>query len=208
MKLFLSSQGIPRPDLLKKLLPESGSAPKVAIINNAQDTYPEIIAKEREETLTIKFQSLEFQTLNIDLRKYEGKSDELMNELKTCQLIWCAGGNAFWLRYVMKTSGFDRVITLLLAEGVVYGGWSAGVVVAGPSLRPIELMDDANVAPEIVWEGLGLVDFFVWPHWDTKKYMPLQAEATMRMKDLSYESIMLRDGEALIVEDGVWQLVK
>lgn len=208
MKLFLSSEGIPRPDLLKKLLPVSLAMPTVAVIHNAQDTYPVDIAKEREDALVALFQSLGFQTLNVDLRTYEGKTDELTKALQTCQLIWCTGGNAFWLRYVMKTSGFDQIIESLLAEGIVYGGWSAGTVVVGPSLRPIELMDDPNVVPEVVWEGLGLVDFFVWPHWDTEKYLPLQAEATARMKEFSYESIVLRDGEALVVENGMHQLVR
>lgn len=208
MKLFLSSEGIPRPDLLKKLLPVSPVTPTVAVIHNAQDTYPVDIAKEREDALVALFQSLGFQTLNTDLRNYTGKMEVLEKELRTSQLIWCTGGNAFWLRYVMKTSGFDQVIESLLAEGIVYGGWSAGSVVAGPSLRPIELMDDPNVVPEVVWEGLGLVDFFVWPHWDTEKYLPLQAEATTRMKEFSYESIVLRDGEALVVENGMHQLVK
>lgn len=208
MKLYLSSEGVPRPDLLKELLGISSETPKVALINNAQDPYPENIAKEREEALTALFQFFGFQTLNIDLRKYDGKTDQLADELRTCQLIWCSGGNAFWLRYVMKTSGFDQIIKPLLAEGVVYGGWSAGVVVAGPSLRPIELMDDPNKAPEIIWDGLGLVDFFVWPHWDKEKYLPLQKEASIRMKELPYKSVTLRDGEALIVENDQVRLIK
>ena len=108
----------------------------------------------------------------------------------------------------MKTSGFDQIIKPLLAEGIVYGGWSAGVVVTGPSLQPIELMDDQNKAPEIIRDGLGLVDFFVWPHWDKEKYLPLQKEASVRMKGLPYKSVTLHDGEVLIVENDQVRLIK
>lgn len=208
MKLFLSSVGVPRSDLLKELLGTSSMAPKVALINNAQDPYPENIAKERGEALSTMFQSLGFQTLNIDLRKYANKTDQLTEKLRACQLIWCSGGNSFWLRYVMKTSGFDQIIKPLLAEGIVYGGWSAGAVVAGPSLRPIDLMDDSNKAPEIIWKGLGLVDFFVWPHWDNEKYLPLQNEASVKMKELPYKAVTLHDGEVLIVENNQVRLIK
>ena len=208
MKLYLSSEGVPRPDLLKELLGISSATPKVALINNAQDPYPENIARERGKALTMLFQSLGFQTLDIDLRKYTEKTDQLTDELRSCQLIWCSGGNAFWLRYVMKTSGFDKIIKPLLTTGIVYGGWSAGVVVVGPSLHPIELMDDPNKAPEIIWDGLRLIDFFIWPHWDKEKYLPLQREASMRMKELQYKLVTLHDGEALIIENNQVRLVK
>lgn len=208
MKLYLSSEGVPRPDLLKELLEKSSTIPKVALINNAQDPYPVSVASERGIKLAELFHSLGFQTLDIDLREYRGKINELAEELKTCQLIWCSGGNAFWLRYVMKISGFDQIIKALLAEGIVYGGWSAGVVVTGPSLQPIELMDEPKKAPEIIWDGLGLVDFFVWPHWDKEKYLPLQKEASIRMKELPYKSVTLHDGEVLIVENDQVRLIK
>jgi dipeptidase E len=208
MKLFLSSEGVPRPDLLRKLLEVSkAETVKVALINNAQDPYPEALAEEREDAVRERFISLGFEPADVDLRRYEGKAEELATELKKCKLIWCSGGNAFWLRHVMKTSGFDTIINDLLSQGIVYGGWSAGVVVAGPSLHPIELMDDPTKAPEI-WEGLGLIDYFIWPHWDTEKYLVLQEAASVRMKGLPYESMRLRDGEVVIVENSQRRLVR
>lgn len=181
---------------------------RVALINNAQDPYPEEKSKERGVALTDLFESLGFQPVNVDLRNYGGKGEELAILLRTCRLIWCSGGNSFWLRYVMKTSGFDQIIKELLSEGIVYGGWSAGVVLVGPSLHPIELMDEPTKAPEVIYEGLGLIDYFIWPHWDTEKYVHLQAEASKRMASLSYESKILHDGDVIIAEDGVTTLVR
>lgn len=201
MKLFLSSEGVPRPDLLRGLLGAGNEKVRVALINNAQDPYPEEKSKERGIAFADLFSTLGFEPVNVDLREYEGKSNELAIELRTCKLIWCSGGNSFWLRYVMKTSGFDQIIKQLLAEGIVYGGWSAGVVLVGPSLHPIELMDEPEKAPEVIYEGLNLIDYFIWPHWDTEKYVHLQAEASERMTLLPYQSVMLKDGEVLIVED-------
>ena len=173
---------------------------RVALINNAQDPYPEEKSKERGVELADLFATLGFEPVGVDLREYEGKTEELAERLRTCKLIWCSGGNSFWLRYVMKTSGFDTILKDLLLEGIAYGGWSAGVVVAGPSLHPIELMDDPDKAPEVIYEGLGLIDYFVWPHWDTEKYVHLQVEAAERMARLPYPSQTLRDGEYIILE--------
>lgn len=208
MKLFLSSEGVPRPDLLKGLLTPTNQRPRVALINNAQDPYPEEKSKERESSLTNLFSSLGFEPVNIDLRMYENKTEELAATLRTCKLVWCSGGNVFWLRYVMKVSGFDKIIGDLLSEGIVYGGWSAGAVVTSPFLTPIELMDNPDKAPEVIWEGINLVDCFIWPHWNTEKYLSLQVPALEKMKLLPYESQVLRDGEVLIVENGQKRLIR
>ena len=98
MKLFLSSEGVPRPDLLRGLLGIADEKARVALINNAQDPYPEEKSKERGIALTELFNNLGFESVNIDLREYKGKTDELAAELRTCKLIWCSGGNSFWLR--------------------------------------------------------------------------------------------------------------
>jgi dipeptidase E len=201
MKLFLSSEGVPRPDLLRELLGIGNEKARVALINNAQDPYPEDKATERGAALSTLFENLGFEPVEVDLRDYEGKTEDLAIKLRTCKLIWCSGGNSFWLRYVMKTSGFEQIIKTLLSEGIVYGGWSAGVVVVGPSMHPIELMDEPEKAPEVIFDGLGLVDYFIWPHWDTEKYTHLQAEGYERMGKLPYESLRLKDGEVIVVEN-------
>jgi dipeptidase E len=208
MKLFLSSGGVPRPDLLKELLGITNEKVRVALINNAQDLNPENIAAERSTALSELFVSLGFQPVNVDLREYETKKEKLVEKIKACKLIWCSGGNAFWLRYVMHTSGFDTIIRGLLSEGIVYGGWSAGIVLVGPSLHPIELMDESSKVPTIIMEGLNLTDFFIWPHWDNPKYIHLQAQALEEMKLLPYESVTLKDGEVIIVEDGEKRIVR
>jgi len=207
MKLFLSSEGVPKPELLRELMGIGEKRVHVALINNAQDTYPEEKSRERGENLADLFSDLNFEPVSVDLREYVGKTEDLAMTLRSCKLIWCSGGNSFWLRYVMKTSGFDQIIKDLLSEGITYGGWSAGIVLVGPSLHPIELMDEPNKAPEVIYEGLNLVDYFIWPHWDTNKYVHLQPEATERMASLSYETKRLKDGEVLIVRDGVTEFV-
>ncbi|WP_428668845.1 Type 1 glutamine amidotransferase-like domain-containing protein [Reyranella sp.] len=95
----------------------------------------------------------------------------MADALADVRLVWAVGGNAFLLRRAMWQSGFDRWLPSRVQEGMlIYGGWSAGAVVAGPDLDGIELMDDPGMTAEgyeagVVREGLGLVDFTVVPHY-------------------------------------------
>lgn len=73
----------------------------------------------------------------------------------------------------MYQSGFDQVIRPLLAqEQLVYVGTSAGSVVAGPTLRGFDLVDEPDVivprySGEVIWDGLGLIDFTIVPHYES-----------------------------------------
>ena len=70
----------------------------------------------------------------------------------------------------MKASGADKIITELVKQGKVYSGASAAAVVAGPTLRHFDALDDPNEAREVIWEGLHLVDFVVIPHVDNEAF--------------------------------------
>lgn len=106
----------------------------------------------------------------------------------------------------MQQSGLDDLLREPVRDGaMIYGRWSAGAVVAGSSLRGLELMDDAEIVVEghrgpPVWDGLGLVDFTIVPHFQSPRP---QAEAAARAlawlakRGLPY--CALRDGEALIL---------
>ncbi len=71
----------------------------------------------------------------------------------------------------MASSGADEAIARLLAEdSVVYGGYSAGACVLGPTLRGVEYADPpGEVEPDhgedVLWTGLGIIDDVLVPHW-------------------------------------------
>ena len=208
MKLFLCSEGITRPDVLKNLLENDSKKFTVALICNAGDVYPSIFRNAVNAALFLQFMLLGFRVTIIDLKAFSSTDDTLYQNLKNYGLIWCSGGNSFWLRYVMKTSGFDTCIRNLLSGGVVYGGSSAGAVVAGVSLHPIELMDDPRKSPEVLYEGLGLVEHGIWPHWNTRKYRHLQEKVEKRFGALAQRVLTLKDGDVLVVDGSVSEVVE
>jgi len=95
---------------------------------------------------------------------------------------------------------------LVASDRVVYGGWSAGVVVAAKSLRGIELMDDPTVVVEGYprtdqpWDGLGLIDFMIVPHFESNHgEAPAAERAAAYMTANGIKHQTLRDGEVIIV---------
>jgi dipeptidase E len=81
----------------------------------------------------------------LDLRGYFGEQRRLRDDLSGASLAWLRGGNVFMLRYAMARSGADAVFKeLLAADALVYAGYSAGPCVLSPSLRGLELVDDAG----------------------------------------------------------------
>jgi dipeptidase E len=114
----------------------------------------------------------------------------------------------------MKRSGFDLLATPLIRNNkLVYGGFSAGAVVAGPTLRGIELVDDSQEIPEgydpeVVWEGLGLVDFSIAPHYKSDHRDAPSIELVVKFFEdgaLPYKA--LADGQALLVTDDEVELL-
>jgi len=110
-------------------------------------------------------------------------------------------GNTFYLNYHLHKSGFADVIKGLLENGLVYGGESAGAVVAGVTLHGVEKVDDPNESPEVIWQGLSLIDQGVLPHWGWDKYQgPIEA-AKIEMEKFT-PVVTMTNGQAIIVENG------
>ena len=72
------------------------------------------------------------------------------------------------------TSTLFHVGALLLeSRRIILGFALAGAVVAGPSLRGLELMDDPFELPDgydepLIWHGLGLTPFAIVPHYQSR----------------------------------------
>ncbi|MCJ9671398.1 MULTISPECIES: Type 1 glutamine amidotransferase-like domain-containing protein [unclassified Neorhizobium] len=211
MRLYLSSYRLG--DHVEKLSALMHGGKRIAVISNALDFIP-AEARRRYETTVYspieEFAGLGFTAEPLDLRDYFGKPETLAQRLRPFDLVWALGGNAFLLRRAMRQSGFDGVICDLLdADAVAYGGFSAGAVVATPTLRGIELMDEPNVIAEgydadIVWEGLGLVDFSIVPHYHSDHDEAKAADKALAWfgeNGLPFRA--MRDGEVFVVDGGI-----
>ena len=206
MRLYLASDRVDA--RLGDLLRLAGHGARVAVISNAVDFIAPTSRADYARTVfdpVANFRDHGLEAYDLDLRRFFQRPAALLNELTSVQLVWATGGNAFLLRRAMRQSGFDAIAPgLIWNEQLAYGGWSAGACVAGPSLKGLELMDDPAVLaegydPEPVWEGLGLVDAAIVPHFqsDHPEAQAAEAAATwMRAHKVPHRT--LRDGDVLI----------
>jgi len=206
MRLYLSSYRVG--DSAGSLLAMLGNGKRAALIDNALDLYSDDAREmQRREVYdpAAELNALGIGVTRLDLRRYFGRPEALETELRGYDLVWVVGGNAFVLRRAMKASGFDDVITGMLdKDEIVYGGCGAGAVVAAPSLSGMGMFDDIDDIPpgydaETVWDGLGLIDHAIVPHYRSVHPETAAAERVTRHlsgKGLRYRA--LRDGEVIV----------
>lgn len=214
MRLFLSSQDFGNHAYVAARM--AGPNKKALYIKNAQDDKP---PEERNFSNTEKkkmFEAAGFEFEMIDLRDYFGKPDKLLNKLSNYGSFWSSGGNTFILRRAFATSGLDKVLIDLLKEDkIMYGGWSAGAMVMTPDLKGPDWSDEdrADIVPEgydpkPIYEGLGLVDFYIVPHMGS----PLHGDSPQELRDYYKEHklphYVLSDGQVVIVDGSKTEVLK
>lgn len=206
MRLYLASSRLG--DTFPELLRLAGQGARVAVVSNALDAISQESRAAYARTVfdpVAHFRENGLQAHDLDLRLYFGRGAALAEVLVKVDLVWAVGGNAFLLRRAMRQSGFDAIVPgLVWANQLMYGGWSAGACVAGPTLRGLERMDDPaeladGYAPETVWEGLGLIDGALVPHYGSDHpEARAAAVAATWMRDHGVPHRTLRDGDVLI----------
>jgi dipeptidase E len=109
----------------------------------------------------------------------------------------------------MKLSGFDKLLINLSKNknNIIYGGYSAGVCVLAPNLHGLELVDDVNQFPypqqkEAIFEGLGILDYAIAPHYKSKKHSETEAVDKVVEYYINNKILFkaLTDGEVIIIE--------
>lgn len=199
MKLFLASLAINDQQAveLARLVGKDQKDIKLALIENAADGEEgpkEWVAQNRK-----MIQSHAFEVEIIDLHQYRGKADELKAKLASKDVIWCGGGNTYYLRWLLKDTGADKIISEHVQHGKVYGGGSAGAIVAGPTLKHFDAADDLGAAPELIMEGLRFTDSVVVPHMDNAKFTAIIHRINEKLKADGYKTVPLGDAQALII---------
>jgi len=204
MKYYLSSYELGNEtDKLKALVPRG----KIGYIPNARDftgADPERWEKRNDKDMgSLRELGLEVELVN--LSDYFGKQDKLKNRLKELSAIFISGGNVFVLRQAMKLSGLDEILKEFRDTDFLYAGYSAAGCVLGLSLKGYEIVDKIDIPypdqKEVIWEGLGFVDWAFMPHWDSNhsESADIAKEiAYCKKNGIAYKAI--RDGEVIILE--------
>jgi dipeptidase E len=208
MKYYLSSFKIGNEELDLKRITDNGNK-KVAFINNALDFATDLVRRKQSDAMDASdLERLGFHVDILDLKKYFNNPKELETTLEDYDVIWTRGGNTFVLAQAMKLSGFDEIIKKYhkVGKNVVYGGYSAGICVLGPTLRGIHLVDDPTQKPygdqhQTVWEGLNILDYVIAPHYKSNH---AESEDIDKVVEYLIENKILfkvlKDGEAIIIE--------
>lgn len=157
--------------------------------------------------LMIHRNSLENEGYDFEELDIEGKNkDDLREVLKDKNAVYVEGGNTFYLLKAVRESGFDTVIKELIEKGMVYIGSSAGSYIACPTIematwkKPGEEKENFGVTD---LTGMNLVPFLVKAHYDPDQDELLKE----KISQSKYETKVLKDGQAFLVEGGQYQLV-
>jgi dipeptidase E len=208
MKYYLSSFRLGNETArLKALI--SGTNQKFGYIPNALD-FVGVDLKRKEAHIASDMADLQShgaQVELLDLKDYFGKFDKLKHKIQSLGGVYVSGGNTFVLRQAYQLSSLDRLISDWQgSENFLYVGYSAGVCVLTPSLKPYAITDDANNFPypqikDQIWDGLGILNFAFEPHYDSDH--PESKSTDLEIKYCIDNKILFqayRDGEVLIIE--------
>ncbi len=206
MKLYLSSFRLgDNPQTLVELM---GPNRKIGVIANSMDFLGD--SNQRNEKYLFEADALKnigLDPFEIDLRNYFEKPNELKKVFSDTKALWVRGGNVFVLRRAFFDSGFDNIFKNILDEpNFVYGGYSAGCCILGPSLKGFEIVDNVEDVKKTysknpIWEGLGIFPYYFIPH-----YRSDHPESEMIEKEVEYLKKIgasyrtLRDGEVIIYD--------
>lgn len=208
MKFYLSSFKIGNEEQKLIDLTKNGNK-KVAYINNALDFATDLERKKKSDEMDVfDLQTIGFTVDILDLNKYFHKSEELKEKLNEYDVIWVRGGNVFVLAQAMRLSGFDVIVKEYYKDNkdILYGGYSAGVCILGPTLKGIHLADDPNQKPygeeyQTIWAGLHILEYVIAPHY--KSDHPESEDIDKAIEYMINNKIpfkALKDGEVIIIE--------
>ena len=172
---------------------------KLSVILNATDIVPN--ANQWVPSIVKALKEMGYDLNIIDLNKTEGNLGDVSKKFSDSDVIWICGGHTYYLRWLLKKTGVDKLIIEQVNKGKVYAGWSAGAIVAGPTTLFFDIMGDN---PEDVIEridyGLGLTNYVIVPHMNNLEFEKSARQVNDRLIKKGFETIELDDNQVAIIE--------
>lgn len=208
MKLYLSSYKLgEKKEILENWAKEKDN--KIVLIANSRDVFEEGERKEQGIARDTKaLEELGFNVIQISLKDYFGKPEQLGKDFINYHAFFAIGGNTFALRKAMQLSGFDTFLKDILNNSdYLYGGYSAGICVLAPSLHGFEFVDEPvnpyNDEPAL-FEGIGIIDYVPVPHYKSEHPESAKIDKVveyLKKNQIKYQT--LHDGDVVIEEGNI-----
>lgn len=199
MKLFLSSLSIPNTDVYRSLFGDI-QQPRIAMICNAWGVYSPEKSEPYIRANMDLFTELDMSVEVIDLLEYANKQSDLDSTLSKYDGIWVTGGNTYYLNWAIHQSGLQNIIRKHCERGLVYGGESAGAIIAGPNIDHFQAIDEPDEAPMVILEGMSLTETVVIPHFDSQKYSDGIKRIDQALRETDATVVRLNDDQALVID--------
>lgn len=205
MKLFLTSSCISE-NLREPFLKFLGKPPdkvKLYFIPTAADV-------EDEKLYTVKSMD-DLQTIGINPIWYSLKfktQEQIRRELSDAGAIWINGGNAFYLLDTARKVGFMEICDdLVRNKNVIFGGTSAGSILATPSIEIAGWGEDADTNEFGVTDlhALNFVNIFTQVHYNpsSHKEMLLAKKHEVPIYAIADEGAIEVNGEKITTHGNV-----
>jgi dipeptidase E len=123
-------------------------------------------------------------------------SEEVLNELLACDAIHLSGGNTFSFLGWLQRSRLLYSLAAFARSGGVLIGVSAGAILMTENVDSATLCGDVKDPSVLKQQGLALVPFSFWPHFDPLN-STVSAEALAGLPSPIYAC---PDGSGLVVE--------
>lgn len=204
-RLFLtSSVAYVAHDIAKRINKEGLKLAFILTPTEVEEGDLQWLKKDRKALIDVGFKLTDYT--------FTGKTkDEVKNFLKDFDGIYMSGGNTFWFLEKIQQSKSADVIRDFINSGKLYISTSAGSIIAGPDIYPTYRITKAEKAKNLKgYDGLGLVDFVVFPHWGNElsyfkdNYLNHRLEHAYN-KD--HKIILLTDNQYIIVEDDWYKII-
>lgn len=203
-KLFLTSKFSLVSDKLIPYLDKQTGDMTVLFIDTAAKPY---VDKPWLEEDYDKLCEMGFKVERYDI---EGKSaDEVRDKLKVVDIIFVSGGNVAYLLQAALESDFAYLVNEYVGKGKLYIGSSAGSIFVGPTIEPYVKNDLEDLSSDFHlthFEGAGLIDFIIMPHYQKPSFRKLFDEYIIPTFGEKFAFRKLNDDEAFIVINGVVKL--
>lgn len=210
MKLLLTSSGLTNDSIaqaLSDLVAKDANQTNVAFIPTA--AYFE---KGNKNWLIDDLYRIKNYGYKVDLLDILGSSKELTcRALEDSDVIFCGGGNNWYLMNSLKKSGLEQKIPDLL-RNKVYAGISAGSMIASPFLKQLharKVYEEFIPAQDI--PAFNFINFYILPHLNSPIFPNGRAELLNSYvgKDKTYalddQSAIKVNGSTIeVVSKGEW----